>query len=602
MELWTAEDKAALNKHCKDFNSSNYAAKIKGYGGANAYIDSMGGVFKECRQAVDAGEKITTVDEWNKRCRYTAGLVYVEGWDYWNGKTRHRWGKGAADAFYPANYKFTRCKGGTVSQIFQGTGGRGRYTNCNYGADTLLRACGLYKKGTDAIKTWASKYGSCVTSKSKLQATDIVHFFSSKPNRSKPSTWKNWHHVALVYKVDKAAGKIWLIDFGSRYINSKKPLHYMPINASDKAGGEYNSYYWTAIHHCTLTEGPPIMNGIDIASYQQGIDLTKVPGDFVIVKTTQGTYYKNPAAAAQIDSAKKAGKLLGLYYYAGGTDPEAEADYFLASVGANLKKAVLALDWERKENPVFGTGSSVSWVCRWMKRIHDKTGVWPLFYCQQSEVLARDWAPVAENCGLWLAQYAVSTSAGYNPYLQHGALRAWGAPAIWQYTSGGQLPGYSGRLDLNVAYMDRAAWFKYANPAGKIVEDMPIPKTVKHGSTGKAVQALQGYLGGLTVDGDAGDKTIAKLQAWQKAHKLKDDGVAGPVTWKAIIDTLRTVKNGSTGASVRFVQAALGGLTVDGKAQNKTVGKIKAFQKAHGLTVDGVAGKKTLRVLLKTLQ
>ena len=544
MEQWTAATKTAITKRCKDFNSSNYAAKIKAAVGYAAYVDSLGGVFKEQRQAAEAGTKVTTLKDFRKRCEYVAGLMYVWGFDYWNGKTRHRWGKGAADAFYPSNYKFTSCKGGTIAQLCQGTGGRGRYTNCNYGADTLLRACGLYKKGTDAIKTWAKKYGKPVSSKTQLLPGDIVHFFGKSLNRTNPDTWKDWHHVAIVHTVDKTAGRIWLIDFGSRYINSKNPLHYMPRNTSAKAGGEYNSYYWAAIHHCTLTEGPPTMNGIDISSFQTGIDLKKVPGDFAIVKTTQGTYYKNPAAAAQIDSAKAAGKLLGLYHYAGGTDPEAEADYFLASVGANLKKAVLALDWERNENAVFGTANSINWVYRWMKRIHDKCGVWPLFYCQQSEVLARDWAPVAANCGLWLAQYAVGTSAGYNPYLQHGALRAWGAPAIWQYTSGGQLSGYSGRLDLNVAYMTRQAWQRFADPTGSTGtiakdEEIPVPKTVKQGSTGKAVKVMQAALGGLTIDGKAGPVTIKALKAFQAKKGLKQDGVCGPVTWRALLETLK---------------------------------------------------------------
>nr|DAE89984.1 MAG TPA: hypothetical protein [Caudoviricetes sp.] len=31
------------------------------------------------------------------------------------------------------------------------------------------------------------------------------------------------------------------------------------------------------------------LNGIDIASYQTGIDLSVVPCDFVIVKATEGT-------------------------------------------------------------------------------------------------------------------------------------------------------------------------------------------------------------------------------------------------------------------------------------------------------------------------
>ena len=36
------------------------------------------------------------------------------------------------------------------------------------------------------------------------------------------------------------------------------------------------------------------LNGIDVASYQAGLEPSKVPCDFVIVKATQGTSYTNP--------------------------------------------------------------------------------------------------------------------------------------------------------------------------------------------------------------------------------------------------------------------------------------------------------------------
>lgn len=56
------------------------------------------------------------------------------------------------------------------------------------------------------------------------------------------------------------------------------------------------------------------LNGIDISSYQKGIDLTKVPADFVIVKTTQGTGYVNPDASRAITQALAAGKRVGIYH------------------------------------------------------------------------------------------------------------------------------------------------------------------------------------------------------------------------------------------------------------------------------------------------
>ena len=60
-----------------------------------------------------------------------------------------------------------------------------------------------------------------------------------------------------------------------------------------------------------------------------------------------------------------------------------------------------------------------------------------------------------------------------------------------------------------------------------------------------------------------------------------------------------TLKNGSKGTQVKYLQMNLNGLgyatlTVDSQYGSKTKTAVKAFQKANGLSVDGVAGSKTL--------
>ena len=66
------------------------------------------------------------------------------------------------------------------------------------------------------------------------------------------------------------------------------------------------------------------LHGIDVSSYQTGIDLTRVPGDVVIVKATEGRGYRNPAMAAQVASAMAAGKRLGLYHFVSAGNTPAE--------------------------------------------------------------------------------------------------------------------------------------------------------------------------------------------------------------------------------------------------------------------------------------
>ncbi|HBA0083961.1 TPA: endolysin, partial [Enterococcus faecium] len=54
------------------------------------------------------------------------------------------------------------------------------------------------------------------------------------------------------------------------------------------------------------------MNGIDISSHQTGIDLSKVPCDFVIIKATGGTGYVNPDCDRAFQQALALGKKIGV--------------------------------------------------------------------------------------------------------------------------------------------------------------------------------------------------------------------------------------------------------------------------------------------------
>lgn len=65
---------------------------------------------------------------------------------------------------------------------------------------------------------------------------------------------------------------------------------------------------------------------------------------------------------------------------------------------------------------------------------------------------------------------------------------------------------------------------------------------LSNGSTGGAVKAVQAILNqkfnaspALTVDGQYGPKTIATVEAFQRAHGLSVDGVAGTQTWAELV-------------------------------------------------------------------
>lgn len=203
------------------------------------------------------------------------------------------------------------------------------------------------------------------------------------------------------------------------------------------------------------------MNGIDISSHQTGINLAAVPADFVIVKTTQGNWYVNPDADRAYQQAKKAGKLLGIYHYIDGRGgAAAEVDYFINNCRGYLGEALIAVDWEIDDNTQWGNTAYLEQVVR---GIIEKTGIRPLIYGMQAGYAQLKSVADKLNCGLWVAQYANYEPTGYQAHPWNEG--AYGC-AIRQYTSAGRLAGYNGNLDLNIAYMDRNAWVKYAAKNG----------------------------------------------------------------------------------------------------------------------------------------
>lgn len=204
------------------------------------------------------------------------------------------------------------------------------------------------------------------------------------------------------------------------------------------------------------------MKGIDISDYQRGIDLAAIDYDFMICKATEGTSIVHTTRDPFIQKAIAMGKCWGFYHFMNKEDPIAQANYFYESCKGYFGAGIPILDYEMYGR--IGTDGAK----RFLDRIYELTGVRCIVYMSRSVCEEEDWNSIAPNHALWVAQYANDDTTGYqdSPWLPSGSFGAWSTCAIHQYTSHGRIDGYGGNLDLDIAYMDAAAWAKFANPHG----------------------------------------------------------------------------------------------------------------------------------------
>lgn len=200
---------------------------------------------------------------------------------------------------------------------------------------------------------------------------------------------------------------------------------------------------------------------VDVASHQKGIITGSLDCDAVICKATEGTGYVNPYCDEHYQSAKASGKLLGVYHYASGGNPEAEAEFFINNVQGYLHEAILVLDWESGDNAAWGDSN---WVARFCAHVVALTGINPMIYVQRSAV---GQCIGLGDYGIWLAEYPDYALRGWGDYVEPNYS---GDYAMHQFTSSGNIAGWGDVLDLSLFFGDANAWLAYAGATGQ-----PVP-------------------------------------------------------------------------------------------------------------------------------
>lgn len=209
-----------------------------------------------------------------------------------------------------------------------------------------------------------------------------------------------------------------------------------------------------------------VLKGIDISSWQTGIDLRSVilknALDFVVIKATEGCAFVETTCDYWVQTCISNDTLWGFYHFARHNEPEDEARYFVQACEGYFGHGIPVLDTE--------TGQSGKWCQRFIDTVHALTGVYPIIYMSSNSAQRSKFndTQIPNTCGLWEAFYPDASCTNFEtmPEYETGC-SPWAFGAMWQFTSSGKLSGYHHELDLDVAWMDRDGWMLYADPERK---------------------------------------------------------------------------------------------------------------------------------------
>lgn len=290
-----------------------------------------------------------------------------------------------------------------------------------------------------------------------------------------------------------------------------------------------------------------------------GVGLATEPNSQgTIVKSTQGTSYVNELSWAQYSAARNAGRLLGLYHYAGGGDPVAEAQFFYNHHANLVGEFVPILDWEQYQNSAWG---DYNWAKKFCDEYYQLTKVHPMIYVQASSI--KQVANCASQCALWVAGYPTNARSWSVPKFIYN-IAPWEYYTLWQFTGGD--------MDRSVANIDAAGWKRLcmgdrgSNDAPD--ETVHVAEIPKYSTDGKNLdQMVNDVMSGQVGSGDSRKVSLGSfydsVQAvvnYQVGAASKDNMIA--VLKKAVMNGVfgnGDDRKNKLGSFYNDVQAAING-------------------------------------------
>lgn len=205
--------------------------------------------------------------------------------------------------------------------------------------------------------------------------------------------------------------------------------------------------------------------GIDISKHNGNIDFNKLKGniDFAIVRTSFGFFNEDLKYREYIKGLESNGIPYGLYHYSYARnldEAKIEVEGFLNIARQYNPTYPLVLDMEDADNWKLNNGNPSNdmyvQICEYFCKKIEEAGYYAMIYASKSWLEAKLNDSRLDRFDKWLAQWTSKPTYG----------KSFG---IWQYTSNGSVPGISGRVDMNISYVDYPSIIKGTTTGKSVV-------------------------------------------------------------------------------------------------------------------------------------
>ncbi len=207
-------------------------------------------------------------------------------------------------------------------------------------------------------------------------------------------------------------------------------------------------------------ETDPSILGLDISHFQGDIQWNDLKSDgvnFVYIKASEGTEFKDPKYTQNYASAKKECLYRGAYhFYETGKNPKKQAQNFIEAVNkleSGDLPPVIDLEELGIKTPVTKEVYETN-VLLWLKIVEEKLGIRPILY--SNTVFANRYLkhPEFSKYKFWIADYTKAKSPEV-PYTWRN--KGW---IIWQRTDQKKLKGALGDVDYDIFNGNAEAFIK----------------------------------------------------------------------------------------------------------------------------------------------